>query len=73
MITIEFDDNVITIESNSIQSNLHETGDNCELYNAAIDGIESLILALSCAGIDAGSKEFVGAVKTAVDACANNL
>lgn len=41
-----------------------------ELYNAAIDGIESLVLALACAGIDVSEPQIVEAVETAIAACA---
>lgn len=41
-----------------------------DLYDAAIDGIESLVLALACAGTDVSTPEFVEAIETAVNACA---
>lgn len=40
-------------------------------WNAAIDGVESLILALVCAGVPVDDK-FKVAVQTALDAIANN-
>lgn len=42
-------------------------------YNAAMDGIESLILAHACAGINVTSPAYVEGIETAVQACANNL
>ena len=42
-------------------------------YNLAIDGIESLILAHACAGVDIQTPEYIVGIETAVDACANNL
>lgn len=42
-------------------------------YNAAIDGIESLILACACEGIDIAAAPFQRAVQTAIEGCANNL
>ena len=55
----------------SISSDLKEPDD--DLYNAAIDGLESLILAHACAGIDVRSPAYVEGVETAVDAVANNI
>lgn len=43
-----------------------------ELYNAAMDGIESMILAHSCAGVDITTKEYLEGITTSVEACANN-
>ena len=40
-------------------------------YAAAIDAIESLILAHGCAGIDISSHAYIEGIETAVDACAN--
>lgn len=42
-------------------------------YNRAIDGIEALILACGCAGVEVNSKEFKEAVDTAILAVANHL
>jgi hypothetical protein len=39
---------------------------NCG-YNAAIDGLTSLILSLACEGVDVGTREFEKAVETTVD------
>ncbi len=79
-ITIEFDDEGIAC---NISSKLHETVADedandpeevlgVEFYNSMIDGIESLILACACEGIDVVSTEFQSAVQTALQACANN-
>jgi hypothetical protein len=38
---------------------------------AALDGIESLILAQACAGIDIESPAYIEAVETAVEKCMN--
>ena len=43
------------------------------LYNAAIDGLESLILAHACAGINVGSPAYVEGIETAVDAISHHL
>lgn len=40
--------------------------------NRVIDGIEALILAAACEGIDVASPAFVCAIETAVEAAANN-
>jgi hypothetical protein len=58
--------------SGSIVSDLHtaETAANRQ-YNAAIDGLESLILAHACAGVDVESPAYVEGIETAVDAIAN--
>ena len=37
-------------------------------FNNAIDGLEALILAHACAGIDVGSPAYIEGVETAVDA-----
>lgn len=42
-------------------------------YNAAIDGIESLLLALAIAGVDIETAQFREAIETAIEACANNI
>ena len=60
-------------ESGSITSNLHEEGDDVELFNAAMDGIESLVLAHAVSGVNVCSEEYVESVKSAVEACANNF
>jgi len=44
-----------------------------ELYNAAIDAIESMILAHACAGIDINTPEYIEGIETAVNSCANNF
>ena len=42
-------------------------------WNCYCDGLESLILALACAGYDVTDSKFQEAVKTAINAGANNL
>lgn len=41
-------------------------------YMAVVDGIESLVLAHACAGIDITSPEYIAGIETAVDAAINN-
>ena len=43
------------------------------LCRAAMDAIESLVLAHSCAGVDVASPGYVEGIETAVEACCNNL
>ncbi len=42
-------------------------------YNAAIDGVESLVLAHACAGVDVQSNEYVAGLKVAIESITNNL
>jgi len=58
--------------SGSIVSDLREpdTATNRQ-YNAAIDGLEALILAHACAGVDVESPAYLEGIETAVDAIAN--
>ena len=59
----------------TITSELKEAGKDAEgmKFNAAIDGLESLILAHACAGIDVTSPAYIEGVETAVEAISNNL
>lgn len=41
-------------------------------WNMQMDAIESLLLALGCAGVDLDSPEFIQGVNTALDAIAND-
>jgi hypothetical protein len=60
----------ILLQSGSLISTI-DTGDN-ELYQAAIDGMESLLLALYSAGIDCSTTAVREAVETAFEAIGNN-
>jgi len=42
-------------------------------FNAAIDGLESLILAHACAGVDVESPAYIEGVETAVEGIANHV
>ena len=42
-----------------------------EVYNAAIDGLESIILAHACAGINVSDPAYLEGIETAVDAITN--
>jgi hypothetical protein len=61
-----------TFGSGSITSDLRapRTAANRQ-FNAAIDGLESLILAHACAGIDVESPAYIEGIETAVEAIAN--
>lgn len=41
-------------------------------FNRVIDGIEALVLAAACEGIDVESPAFLAAIETAVEAAGNN-
>jgi len=42
-------------------------------FNSAIDGMESLILAAACEGVDIGSAAFLKAIETTLDSIGNNF
>jgi len=42
-------------------------------FNGAMDGITSMILARTCAGVDIQSSQYIEGIRTAVQACANNF
>jgi hypothetical protein len=42
-------------------------------YNSAMDGIESLLLACACSGVNIETPAFLEAIETAVESCSNNL
>lgn len=62
----------------TIESNLHDScwcgleycghEDSPKQLNTAIDGIESFLLALACAGVEVHSPAFTDALTTALDA-----
>jgi hypothetical protein len=43
-----------------------------EEFNAMMDGVESMILAHACAGIDVSTRAYIKGIETAVTACGNN-
>ena len=60
--------------SGAITSDLRAAGTaSNRQFNAAIDGLESLILAHACAGVDVESPAYVEGVETAVEAIANHV
>ena len=42
------------------------------VFSGRIDGIESLVLAHACSGVDVEDAKYVEGVQTAIDACLNN-
>ena len=56
----------------TIASDLKSDGDNPKL-TAAMDAIESLILAHACAGVDVASPAYVEGIETTVETCWNKL
>jgi hypothetical protein len=59
----------------TIISDLHAPGRGTEVlaFNAAIDGLESLILAHACAGVDVQAAAYVQGIETAVNAITNQV
>lgn len=69
---IQFDKDFIRVLVNeghgTLESSLKEKGED----NSPIDGMESLLLALACEGVNISTPEFVRAIKTTVSAISNN-
>ena len=60
--------------SGSIASDLRADGTAANRqYNAAIDGLESLILAHACVGVDVESPAYIEGIETAVEAIGNHV
>lgn len=59
--------------SGNVTSSLHESEADDEEFNAAMDAVESMVLAHACAGIDVTDPRYVEGLRTCIDACANNL
>jgi len=45
---------------------------DCQNFNAAVDGLESLLLAIACTGVDISTPEFQEAITTAYNAIDQN-
>lgn len=76
---IDFGGHYIEIEldgegSGNLTSNLKDviSLDLINGYELAIDGLEALVLAQACAGIDVTTKEYARALEVAVEAISNN-
>ena len=59
-------------KSGTLVGSLKESQHSNRLYNAAIDGLEALVLAHACAGKDVGSAKYQEGVESALDAIANH-
>jgi hypothetical protein len=61
----------------SITSELHDFDkddmERDELYDTAMDAVESMVLAHAIAGIDVSSPAYIEGIETAVESCANNI
>ena len=70
---------VVTLDGEgggAITSELHDTDGDDETvpyYNAAMDGIEAVVLAHAVAGVDITSPAYYDGIETAVQACATNI
>jgi len=53
-------------------STLHITEADQASYNASIDGLESLVLAHACAGINVEDPRYVAGIATALEAISNH-
>jgi len=69
----------VTIDENgrgSITSELHDKAVETpmsQLFNAAMDAVESMVLAHACAGVDITAPAYIEGIETAVEAMANHF
>ena len=59
--------------SGTIRSSLRRTDGDDDSFNAAMNAIESIVLAHACAGIDVNDAHYVEGIRTCVAACADRL
>lgn len=59
--------------SGTITSDLRQGSSAGMTFAATIDGLEALILAHACAGVDVASPAYVEGIETAVEAISNHL
>ena len=59
--------------SGSVTSSLHSSEADDDQFNAAMDAVESMVLAHACAGIDVTEPRYVDGVRTCIEACENNM
>ena len=64
----------------AVQSTLHITESDADFeavyrqdYNSAVNGLESLVLAHACAGVDVQDARYVAGIGTSLDAISNHL
>jgi hypothetical protein len=67
------DDRPAAPTTGTITSDLHIPGRGTAVraFNAAVDGVESLILAHACAGVDVEAAAYIEGIETAVIAISN--
>lgn len=72
---LDSDLGVTSIKGDNLKSDaeIQNNPDEAAEYNAAIDGIESLVLALACKGIDVETPAFADALQTAIEVVANHF
>lgn len=58
-------------EASKIEEEAEDEALKLDFHNAAIEGMESLILAAACQGVDIGSAAFLKAIETALEAIGN--
>lgn len=58
-------------DASKIEEEAEDEALNLDFHNAAIDGMESLILAAACQGVDIGSAAFLKAIETTLEAISN--
>jgi len=56
-----------------LESDLKSDDPDDEAYNDSIDGLEALILAHACAGVDVTEKKYITGIETALEAISNNV
>ena len=59
--------------SGRVISSGHSLAADDDRLDAAMDGVESLVLAHACAGIDVQNPRYAEGIRTCMDACASNL
>ena len=68
--TLELDDKGGGTVSSSLTKNVEIMG---KLYLGAMHGLESIVLAHACAGVNVEDKKYLEGIKTAIEAIYNNL
>lgn len=64
-------DEFIRVKPGSLQSNLKSGEPEDEAYDAAVDGVETLLLALASEGVDLSTEKYRVAVETAIETIGN--
>lgn len=73
VITVDYDDLNRPISGNITHDLKGDEEDEDTEFNAAMDGISSLVLAHAMAEIDVESKGYIEGLDTAISACESNL